>query len=54
MVESLLAHPDLQGLRRFMLGTADAHSLYARYGFEVIEQPERIMAVIHNDLYPRQ
>ena len=28
-----MAHPDLQGLRRFFLGTADAHSLYERYGF---------------------
>jgi GNAT superfamily N-acetyltransferase len=33
LVETVLAHPDLEHLRRFMLGTADAHSLYERYGF---------------------
>jgi GNAT superfamily N-acetyltransferase len=33
MVEAVLAHPDLQGLRRFALWTRDAAGLYARYGF---------------------
>jgi GNAT superfamily N-acetyltransferase len=33
LVETVLAHPDLQGLRRFHLATADAHELYARFGF---------------------
>src|SRR5688500_15384350 len=33
LVETVLAHPDLQGLRRFALATQDAHGLYARYGF---------------------
>jgi GNAT superfamily N-acetyltransferase len=33
LVETVLSHPDLQGLRRIVLGTADAHSLYERYGF---------------------
>ncbi len=42
LVETVLAHPDLQGLRRFFLGTADAHSLYARYGFRAVE-PGRMM-----------
>jgi N-acetylglutamate synthase-like GNAT family acetyltransferase len=37
LVETVLAHPDLQGLRRFFLGTADAHSLYERYGFRPID-----------------
>jgi GNAT superfamily N-acetyltransferase len=34
LIETVLAHPDLQGLRRITLGTKDAHSLYQRYGFE--------------------
>jgi GNAT superfamily N-acetyltransferase len=38
LVETVLAHPDLRGLRRFMLGTADAHSLYERYGFGPVDQ----------------
>jgi GNAT superfamily N-acetyltransferase len=33
MVEAILAHPDLQGLRRFALLTRDAHELYKKFGF---------------------
>jgi GNAT superfamily N-acetyltransferase len=36
LVGSLLEHPDLQGLRRIVLATRDAHSLYERFGFESI------------------
>jgi GNAT superfamily N-acetyltransferase len=42
LVETVLAHPDLQSLRRFLLGTADAHSLYERYGFRPVD-PGRTM-----------
>ena len=38
-----ISHPRLQGLRRLQLVTQDAHGLYARYGFKVVEQPERHM-----------
>jgi GNAT superfamily N-acetyltransferase len=34
LVETVLSHPDLEGLRRWILGTADAHGLYERFGFE--------------------
>lgn len=40
VVEALLKHPDLSGLRRQMLATADAHDLYRRYGFEDLQDPE--------------
>ena len=43
LVETILAHPDLQGLRRWSLATRDAHSLYARYGFVRLATPERMM-----------
>jgi GNAT superfamily N-acetyltransferase len=33
LVETVLSHPDLRGLRRWILGTADAHGLYERFGF---------------------
>jgi GNAT superfamily N-acetyltransferase len=33
LVETVLSHPELQGLRRWMLATADAHDLYRGYGF---------------------
>jgi GNAT superfamily N-acetyltransferase len=42
LVETVLSHPDLQELRRFFLGTADAHSLYERYGFHPVD-PRRMM-----------
>jgi GNAT superfamily N-acetyltransferase len=42
LVAAVLAHPDLEGVR-MMLGTRDAHGLYARYGFEVVDIPDRFM-----------
>jgi GNAT superfamily N-acetyltransferase len=35
LIETVMHHPDLQGLRRFLLVTRDAHGLYARHGFAV-------------------
>lgn len=44
LIASVIAHPDLQGLRRFTLATRDAHELYRRYGgFEALRAPERWM-----------
>ncbi|MFG6489704.1 GNAT family N-acetyltransferase [Roseateles sp. BYS78W] len=51
MVQSLLAHPDLQGLRRFMLFTRDAHPLYARHGFKPLATPDRGMEVVRPGIY---
>jgi GNAT superfamily N-acetyltransferase len=43
LVEVILAHPELQGFRRWVLATKDAHELYRRYGFEELKRPERWM-----------
>ena len=43
LMECVLAHPDLQGLRRFLLATRDAHALYAKHGFAPLAAPERFM-----------
>ena len=43
LVETILAHPDLQGLRRILLATKDAHKLYEQCGFTSINNPERYM-----------
>jgi GNAT superfamily N-acetyltransferase len=51
LVEQILAHPDLQGLRRFLLATADAHRLYARFGFTPLAAPERMMEIRDPDPY---
>jgi GNAT superfamily N-acetyltransferase len=43
LVQTILEHPDLQGLRRWMLATRDAHGLYAQFGFTALENPDRYM-----------
>lgn len=43
LMEAILAHPDLQNLRRWILATADAHRLYAQFGFHQLTHPERWM-----------
>src|SRR5450755_4168470 len=43
LVEMILAHPGLQGLRRILLATKDAHKLYEQCGFTSINNPERYM-----------
>ncbi len=43
LVKTILAHPDLQGLRRILLATKDAHTLYEQLGFIAINNPERYM-----------
>ncbi|WP_241516925.1 GNAT family N-acetyltransferase [Roseateles puraquae] len=51
MIQALLAHPDLQGLRRFMLFTRDAHALYAHHGFQPLATPDRGMEVVRPGMY---
>ena len=45
LVEAVVEHPDVHGLPRLMLATADAHGLYERYGFTQLEGVERFMAI---------
>ena len=51
MVESVIAHPQLQGLRRFTLATFDAHHLYARYGFAPPSKPDTLMEIYRPGIY---
>jgi GNAT superfamily N-acetyltransferase len=51
LVTSLLSIPELQGLRRWMLVTRDAHELYARYGFTPLAHPEWLMEIAKPDIY---
>ena len=48
LMEVILAHPELQGLRRWMLATRDAHGLYEKVGFSVTDRPEQIMILRPN------
>ena len=52
LVTAVVAHPDLQGLRRFALVTRDAHGLYARFGFTPLARPEGFMEVLRPGAYP--
>lgn len=45
LMESVVAHPDLQGLRRFLLTTRDAHGLYRKVGFTPLTYPDRWMEI---------
>ena len=51
LLEALVAHPQLQRLRRWMLGTRDAHGLYAQFGFIPLDAPERWMERPDPDAY---
>ena len=53
LMQCVLAHPDLQNLRRWMLATADAHGLYAQFGFKAVARPERLMEIVEPDVYQR-
>jgi GNAT superfamily N-acetyltransferase len=51
LMDAVMAHPDLQGLRRFTLATGDAHGLYARYGFDAPSRPQTLMEKYVPDIY---
>ena len=51
LIECVMAHPQLQGLRRFNLATRDAHGLYAPFGFQPLRQPEVHMEKHKPDIY---
>ena len=43
LMEVIISHPGLQGFRRWVLSTKDAHGLYERFGFMKLHRPERWM-----------
>ena len=47
----IMSYPELQGLRRWILLTADAHGLYKQFGWTEIAAPERWMEIHHKDVY---
>ncbi|MEO7412784.1 MAG: GNAT family N-acetyltransferase [Opitutaceae bacterium] len=53
-LQLLQTHPKLQGLRRFQLITQDAHTLYEKFGFSLIEPAGRHMEKCDRDVYRRQ
>jgi GNAT superfamily N-acetyltransferase len=53
MMECVMQHPALQGLRRWILLTRDAHGLYAQFGFTPVKAPERYMELHRPDVYEK-
>ena len=53
LVAAVVAHPRLQGLRRFRLDTTDAHGLYAQFGFKPAARPEQVMERWFPGLYEK-
>jgi GNAT superfamily N-acetyltransferase len=51
LLQCILSHPDLQGLRRFSLATRDAHTLYAQFGFAALANPGVHMEILRPDIY---
>ena len=54
LMECIMQHPALQGLRRWILLTRDAHGLYSQYGFTPLKAPQRYMELHRPDVYETQ
>jgi GNAT superfamily N-acetyltransferase len=46
LMETVMDHPDLQGLRRWTLATRDAHGLYRQFGWDTLQSPEKWMEIM--------
>jgi len=53
LMQTIMAHPQLQGFRSWQLATRDVHGLYAQFGFKPLENPERIMRIVVPDIYKK-
>ncbi|MBL4763701.1 MAG: GNAT family N-acetyltransferase [Colwellia sp.] len=51
MMQKIISHPQLQGLRRIMLATKDAHGLYEQYGFTALTDQKMFMQLWTPDVY---
>jgi len=51
LIECVVSHPELQGLRRWILATRDAHGLYEKFGFTPLKRPEFFMELHNPNVY---
>jgi GNAT superfamily N-acetyltransferase len=51
LIQNIMDHPQLQGLRRFMLASSNARGLYQKWGFQALGKPEIMMEINHPDIY---
>lgn len=53
LMDSIISHPQLQGLRRITLATRDAHELYAQFGFKALDNPDIFMERWDPEVYDK-
>jgi len=53
LIQTIIEYPELKGLRRWSLATADAHGLYNQFGFAQITRPDRWMEIYQPEIYKR-
>jgi GNAT superfamily N-acetyltransferase len=53
LIETIISHPELRGLRRWLLVTKDAHELYQKVSFNEIKNPSRFMEIVDLDVYKK-
>ena len=53
LMQAILKHTELQGLRRILLATRDAHELYSQFGFKPLANPADFMSVHNPNVYQR-
>ena len=46
LLKTIVEYPELQSIKRWMLATNDAHSLYAKFGFKSLKNPEKFMEIV--------
>lgn len=51
LMAEIISHPNLQGIRRMVLATRDAHELYKQFGFKALASPEIFMEINQPDIY---
>ncbi len=51
LMKNIIEHPNLQGIRRMVLATSDAHGLYNKFGFKALSSPESFMELHRPDVY---
>ena len=51
LMQYIMDHPQLQGLRRFMLASSNARGLYQKWDFQALSKPEIMMEINHPDIY---
>ena len=53
LIQSIMDYPELQGLRRWILATKDAHGLYQQFGWKPVADPDRWLEVHDGEVYSR-